>query len=52
MEIATPESTFTELSPIQYPPQVAGDIGMIATDPAGHVIYKVTDKYFVVTELP
>jgi len=41
-----------ELTPIPYPPQVAGEIGRISLDPAGHVAFKITNSYFVVTELP
>lgn len=41
-----------ELTPIQYPPQVSSQIGRIALDPAGRVAFKITDNYFVVTELP
>ena len=43
---------FTELTPIMYPPQIAGDIGLIAVDPAGRVVFKITENYFVVTPLP
>jgi len=45
-------SPFTELTPIPYPPQIAGEIGWIATDPAGRFVFKITEQYFVVTELP
>jgi len=48
----TTSPTFTELTPIPYPPQVAADIGQIAMDPAGRVVFKITEQHFVVTRLP
>ena len=48
----TTSPLFTELTPIPYPPQIAGEIGLIAVDPAGRAVFKITDQHFVVTPLP
>jgi hypothetical protein len=48
----TTSPLFTELTPIPYPLQIAGETGLIAVDPAGGVVFKITEQYFVVTRLP
>ena len=48
----TTSPLFTELTPIPYPLQIAGETGLIAVDPAGGVVFKITEQHFVVTQLP